>query len=132
MGDSTTSWTYSTTATIRQSNASTANTLAVFAGLAEEAFAINACQAIQPENNNDDVFIGIGVNSTTAYSGKRGYVAAGSAAGTGQICDAKAHHIINPALGIQNINFLESLVGDGNQVFYGGNDDMLMVAEWMG
>ncbi len=131
MGDSTGSWTYSST-TIRQSNGASGNTAAIFSGLAEELFHINTSQSVTLANNGSAGFSGIGVNSTTAYSGRRGAASAGASTGIGQSVELAAKHVVAPSLGIQNINFLESTNGSGTQTFYGSSIDIQLTAQWMG
>lgn len=130
MGDATASWTYGT-ATIRQSNGAAGNTLALFAGLAEEAFEIEAMQNIDFGTNDSGALIGIGVNSTTAFSGMRASIQSGSSGGVDNMT-ARGRHTVVPSLGLNNVNFLESGNGTGTPTFSGGNDDMLMVARWRG
>lgn len=140
-GDTTASWTYNT-ATIRQSNGAAGNTLAVFCGLAEELATIDFSQYIEHTTDAsggayDVSKIGIGVNSTTANSGREGKIS------TQQVTDLEAHgnglvatarHFLLPALGLNNINCTE--FGDATAsvttTFYGGNDDMVLEAIYNG
>jgi hypothetical protein len=133
-GDTTANWTYNT-ATVRQSNGAAGNKLTVFAGLAETRFFIDAVQSVSLTTSvstsvSAGATIGIGVNSTTAYSGKRGVANSGGT--TGPQPDMVAKHVVLPTIGIQDINFLESGNGTTNAVFQGGNDDMIMTATWLG
>jgi len=77
-GDSTASWTYSA-ATIRPSNNSTANSMTIFMGLAEQRIQVDFTQTnrIATSTTNSSVAsytIGVGWNSTTTFSGIRGNV----------------------------------------------------------
>lgn len=141
MGDATGSWNYSTN-TIRQSNNAAANTAAVFMGLAEEFAKIAFRQRLTMSNEQTNVdaaaTIGIGVNSTTAFSGQVGteLVAISTASHSASFqCLATATHIIAPSLGLNNINALERGDNAGTSstpTFNGGNDDMLMTVEYLG
>lgn len=132
-GDGTASWAYST-ATIRQSNAAAGNTIAVFCGLAEEFVAISATQsATLTGSAGAGATIGIGVNSTTATTGKRGVFLQGAgSAPNGQSGDMYAEYTMPPSLGLNNINFLEVGPGITTSTFNGTNVSMLMTAEYQG
>lgn len=131
LGDATGSWVYSTN-TIRQSRADATNVATVFAGLPEEMFAVRAQQGVQLDTNNGSAaIIGVGVNSTTAISGKRGFLN-GMTVAPSPIADITAEHVVMPAIGIQNINFLESGNGTTQTTFRGGSTTMRLVAEWRG
>lgn len=132
-GDATASWNYNTN-TVRQSRATAGNTLAVFAGLPEESFKCRFGQTVDASDaaGTGEINIGIGVNSTTAFSGRVGKKQSGN---DNHRVSVLAEHIIAPAIGIQNVNMLENTPTTGgatNQVFFGGDDDMQMTAEWMG
>jgi hypothetical protein len=134
MGDATASWSY-TAATIRQSNGSTSNKLTVFCGLAEELIDVTFAQVATPGNTNDTVpQIGVGWNSTTVFSGKRGWIDNGATDFLG--FDLSAQYISVPFIGINNVNSLEfggtTAPGVGSATFFGGNDDMQMLARWRG
>jgi hypothetical protein len=77
-GDSTASWTYST-ATIRASNGSSANSMTIFMGLAEQRIAVEFTQTVRiatttSNSGQASYTVGVGWNSTTAFSGLRGSV----------------------------------------------------------
>lgn len=132
MGDTTASWAGANgSATVRQSNAAAGNTLAVFAGLAEEFFEIIATQNFDSNSNSGSLTIGVGVNSTTAMSGVTAAGATGSSGGVDNF-GLTARHIVGPALGVQNINFLEACPSTVSVSALGGNDDMLMTVRWLG
>lgn len=132
-GDGTASWAYST-ATVRQSNAAAGNSVAVFTGLAEQTTRIIAVQAlIIGGAGGSGGTVGIGVNSTTTYSGKKGTALWGSLAGsTNATLDATASHTMAPALGLNNINFLESGTGTATCTFLGTSANMQIIAEYKG
>jgi hypothetical protein len=129
-GDSTASWTYNTNA-FRPSNNATTNSLTVFQGLAEEWYGlrfgqrvfVNSAAAASASN-------GIGWNSTTAASGRTGY---------GQSDTQNGHNLISeytqaPALGINVVTALETspVPASVNVTWSGGEDDMILSAEWRG
>ncbi len=137
VGDGTSSWTY-TTNTWRQSRANTANTLTVFAGLAETAFEIVAEQMIQAQTNTTSTGaegrVGIGWNSTTAASGREAWV--GGEIGTNAVYvrgNGIARHVQAPALGVNAVNMIERASATaGTVTFYGTEPGMLMEAKWWG
>lgn len=131
MGDGTTSWIYATN-TIRQSRATAGNTIAAFCGLAEERIAIRFLQTATQVSGSSGSTIGIGINSTTAYSGKNGSTANGALAS--QPTEMAASYTLAPALGINNLNALENAIGGqvNNTTFYGTEAAMLMTADWNG
>jgi hypothetical protein len=146
MGDTTASWNY-TTNTIRQSRATAGNTVAVFTGLPEESVKIEFRQKVlggsvnAATSTNVTWEIGLGLNSTTAYTGQVGSAGASTngAASTVSVNltnTAHASHVMVPTIGLNNINSLErttSNTGSSVSVNYqGGDDDMLLIAEWLG
>jgi len=131
MGDTTASWVYSTS-TVRQSNAAAGNTVAVFTGLAEEAFDVSFNQvAITTTSGNAFASIGIGWNVTNAFSGKRGTASSGNPANNPTF-DLVARYVNAPALGLNNVNALESGNGNATATFQGGNDDMQLTVAYRG
>lgn len=139
-GDSTSSWTYNTS-TVRASNGSSSNSLTVFAGLAEEYFDLRFGQYVGATGSTVEVqaaanyMIGIGVNSTTSMSGRKGTVSDTRRFANGTIglsTPLTAGHMLAPALGIQTITCLESTpTATSMSVAYnGGEDDMILSASW--
>lgn len=126
-GDSTASWSYGT-ATIRASNNSSANSLTVFTGLAEEQFRLGFWQNADASANVAGGKIGIGWNSTTAFSGFAGAMQVPLATGGST---SSAQQITGPALGVNTVTSLE-LGGSNAATFKGGDDDMLLTGEYMG
>lgn len=137
MGDATSSWTYSTN-TVRQANAATGNTMAIFTGLPEEYVAVRFMQNVQPGVNaagTSAINIGIGVNATTAFSGAVGKASAALVGGTSLVTTAMlvaSYHAL-PTIGVNNINACENVPNSSaSQTFLGGEDDMLVTAVWNG
>ncbi len=127
-GDSTASWTYGT-ATIRASNGASANKATVFQGLQDGPVALEFDQRLVT-STSDDGSCGIGVNSTTAYSGFIGrFTPGGGSAGNSTV---HAFHTAMLALGINDIQCLEKADGSGNMDFTGTESGMLLNARWMG
>lgn len=126
-GDSTATWSPSNN-TIRQSNGASGNTLATFCGLAEEFVDISFHQYFGNVNGATNDAIGIGLNSTTAFTGLAGkrLVQSGTAASGTYV----ARHVLAPTLGVNNINALEQGAAAGTSVYQGGNDDMILMATW--
>lgn len=134
-GDSTASWTY-TTATVRASNNDSDNSLTVFQGLAEELYDLNISQRISMSTSsgtNADAQNGIGYNSTTTISGKNGYTFLGAGANANYHDVISGRYIAIPSIGINTVTALENSPAASNTVtWYGGEDDMLLSAQWMG
>lgn len=130
-GDATASWTYDTD-TVRASRGQSANRLTVFSGLAEELFDIEFHQHVNVIELT--ATIGIGFDSTTAYSGLRGYAyAIDDASGTADTeVTIAAKFIADPQIGISDVTCLENSPDAGSVTFFGGNDDMQLTARWMG
>lgn len=136
-GDSTASWTYGV-ATIRESNGATTNNLTTFCGLAEELIDLSFAQQLnkqKPSNTTTTMSIGIGVNSTTAYSGFVGTMNVFVNTGTNFITSnitCRAEHSLVPGLGINTINALEKGDATDTDTFFGTNANMLLRARWRG
>lgn len=133
-GDSTASWTYAT-ATYRASNGASTNSLTVFCGLAEELAGIEFIQTVKSSvaNTSTDMFVGIGVNSTTAVSGTIGESLFLSTQTIQIIGSLIAKYIQSPAIGINTFTSLEKgSVTAATQTFFGTQASMLLSARWMG
>lgn len=130
VADTTASWA-TTNTTPRPSNNSTANSLTVFSGLAEESFTIAFNQSCQP-GAGATAYNGIGWNATTAFvtGGKIGLFALAGAGQAGELCAA---YVNPPALGINVVTSLENTVTTG-VTFFGTttNKGMLMTARYEG
>ena len=134
-GDPTASWTYNT-ATVRASNNDAANKLTVFQGLAEEVADVQFHQkflAPATGNQNTDIRVGIGVNSTTVQSGRVGVDIAALVNATSHGHDLVARYLAPPALGITDYSATEySTSTTTTPTFYGVEAAMLLAATWMG
>lgn len=129
-GDSTSSWTYATN-TIRPSNNATANSMTTFTGLAEEFCALSFTQLTAPASANvTQVNIGIGYNSTTAFTGtivnQKWIVSSGVAQGT-----FTALYDAPPALGINVVTSLEDAANAQTATFSGTQPNMLLRGQWL-
>lgn len=149
-GDSTASWAYST-ATIRASDATPASYSAtafnfpsvtfcnggvVFQGLAEEIVDMRFNQYVISNVNNTAIIPQnlIGINSTTAGSGKFG-VGGGSQSTTGTFrSDLVAENFMLPSLGITNVCCLETVgaAPTGTATWNGTNANMQLALTWRG
>lgn len=131
-GDPTTSWTYNS-ATTRPSNNSTANSFTTFTGLAEQSVLIDFTQsALASGQSNDNGNIGIGVNSTTAFTGKRGVIQNDTVAAAAMESDMLAKYIQSPILGTMVFTCLESSPSTASPTFFGTNASMVMVGAYQG
>lgn len=127
-GEASSNWAYNTT-TIRQSNAGTGNMVKVFSGLPEENIKVSFSQRI--ECNASEGQIGIGVNTTNAISGMSGWIEGSS--GVNDESTPTARHIIAPTIGLNDVNSLENdPAAAGTTTFFGGETEMLLLAEWLG
>lgn len=137
-GDSTSSWAYANT-TVRPSRNQTSNSLTVFQGLAEEVYDLRFEQNVQLSADSalQDGSIGIGWNSTTAISGRAGRAWGWATGGTDVLQGANliASYLREPSLGINVVTSLEFSLdptGSDGHNYFGGEDDMLLIAKWMG
>lgn len=136
-GDSTASWSYNT-ATIRASNALSANSLTVFSGLPEEPYDLSFNQRadIDTTANTARATNGIGWNSTTAMSGQLGNNAFGVSIVNQIVIGANvcATYLQVPSLGVNVVTALENVPDTAatGATFYGGEDDMVLYAKWRG
>jgi hypothetical protein len=126
-GDSTASWTYATN-TIRAANGAAANSFTFLAGLPEEL--LEAHYRIRASmSTNTTGQIGIGVNSTSAYSGVLGIMVSGGSAGIDQ--DMTAVYRATPAIGVHTITALERGISS-TTTFNAGSTQMLLSGVWRG
>lgn len=136
-GDGTASWTY-TTNTTRASRATSANSLTLFSGLAQETYDLrfnqNVFSTAVANNQTANALIGIGYNSTTAISGKEGQQTLTNS--TGGSMDFGVNLTANfkapPAHGINVITALENGQGSTGSLltFQGTEAHMLLSADW--
>lgn len=137
-GDATGSWAYNST-TPRQSNGAAGNTIAVFAGLAEEQFAITMDQnwtASIASGLSVGTTTGIGWNSTTAYTGNtavQSITDPGAGASSGGMHNS-TRFIQVPSLGLNNVNSMENGTGGGGgtSTFQGTESAMLLTVSYRG
>ncbi len=109
-GDSTASWSTSTTyTTFAASNASSANKVTSFTGLAEEEINCSFQQYLVTAASNRQGYVGIGFNSTTAASGTIG--TGNSISGGDLRTTIQAQYVSPPSLGINNIQSLDASSG---------------------
>jgi len=144
-GDPNSSWAYSST-TVRASNGSSANSLTVLSGLAEEPIELVQSQRISVSTGATsgptlDIRSGIGWNSTAAYSGQMNEVSGGvslnfssQVASISHGVGAPARFLQVPSLGINTVTSLESVpdIGGGSGTFYGTETNMVLSASWRG
>ena len=142
-GDSTSSWTYAT-ATIRAANAAPAswasasfnvgsgtacNDMSILCGLPEE---YAQCATSQRINNNtasnDTYVVGLGLNSTTAFSGLEGSMGNSG----GQNYNAGGYLNVAPFLGLATVASLELAPAVGTTTVSGTAANMLLEATWRG
>ena len=129
MGDPAASWAVAGNAPIRESNASTLNTAAFFTGLAEEWAGVIFNQFVDTASQGGQFAVGIGVNSTTAFTGYAGGET--SASSTAKMtCTATAE--LSPSLGLNNVNALEKGSSAGTHTFFGTQINMQLVLEYRG
>ncbi len=142
-GDSTSLWNYLTN-TIRASNGSSANSLTVFSGLPEEPFEISFNQSVQAGTvtATSQVIatwqVGIGKNSTTTFSGRRGQGSIrvdGTSIDVLQIMDNVSWLADPPTIGINVFTSLEVTVATSGSPavnYLGGSSQMLLRGVWEG
>lgn len=134
-GDSTASWTYATN-TVRASNGDSANKATTFCGLPEEMVISRFGQYISGAANNttNTAYIGIGVNSTTVASDRRGQQAISDSTG-GPITLATgvmAEYTLAPQIGINNLQCLEIALNSASYTFSGTNAFMTLTTDYRG
>jgi hypothetical protein len=135
-GDATASWTYAT-ATVRASNNDATNSLTTLCGLPEEFIDIRFSQFVTKFTNaaaTAPTFIGIGLNVTNAFTGNVGSLDNFNGSGTSIETGANilAVHALAPGIGINTVTCCEKAPTAGTNTYFGGQDDMQMVARWNG
>jgi hypothetical protein len=127
-------WNY-TSATIRASNGSSANSLSVLCGLAEEMLDCLASQAIRATNAALTTVpqIAIGINSTTTRSGTSGFVAGDIGGAENMVADgqATARYSGIVGLGLTTVTHLEKGSG-ATGTFFGTQEYTTLEARWRG
>lgn len=125
-GDATASWTYAT-ATFRPSNNSTANSLTIFSGLAEDTYSIQFDEKCDSNPSSTSMLNGIGYNSTSVPSGYVGELFTYAATQTSM---GSAKYLAAPALGINVITALEKGQAGSTENWYGTEANMVLSAAW--
>lgn len=128
-GDSTANWSYSTN-TCRASNGSSANSATVFCGLSEEWLESKFTQKINFASATPSYQIGIGFNSTSAFSGTISNV--GGAGSTANVTTSTSTFELAPFLGINVLTCLEQGQGAGSPSAFGTQTFMEMETEYFG
>jgi hypothetical protein len=137
-GDATASWTVNNASAIHAANTSSANSITVFAGLPEEIVKFehsHRASATLNSTNEMVVQVGIGFNSTTTISGRvANHTLTSDTLSnflTTNVSLNGARHFSTPWIGINVVTALEHTNGsDVNVTMYGGEDDMLLSAEY--
>jgi len=118
---------------VREANGSTANTIVIFSGLAEEPYALTYLDNFQTASATAcGVSIGIGFNTTTTFAGMRGSYSSGVSTQLNISSSLTGSYPAAPSLGINNVNALESAVAPGGATMLGTTASMLLQAQWRG
>jgi hypothetical protein len=133
-GDSTGSWSY-TTNTTRAVNGSSANSLTIFSGLAEEIYDLATTGYITGAlsvNQSLKGMVGIGYNSTTSVTGRLGQVLVTNSNASQHVVNMAllGGHIAPPAIGINVITALESGLAADVAGWLGTENYMVLSAKW--
>lgn len=128
-GDGTASWNY-TTNTFRPSNNSTANSLTVFQGLAEEVIDLQFLNSNENSTSAQITQSGIGWNSTSVAIGTVAQRTCGGAtlSETGGSLFAPCRYTQPPALGVNVATCLEKSGAAGTTTWYGAESKMCLTA----
>ena len=130
-GDGTGSWTYSS-ATVRAANGSSANSITLFSGLAEEEGIVGFVQAVDDSaapSTTRTANIGIGWNVTNAYSGLIGYLRNTPGSSDSQTFGASitARYNALPFLGIEVATACESVPSAASGITFNGTQAAMML-----
>lgn len=128
-GDATSSWTYGS-ATIRQSNAAAGNTIAAFTGAVQQSYRAKFNQRATAMATNGSLRVGIGLNSTTAFSGYAGELNQYNNTIYNWSPSADGEYIAPMPLGLNNLNMLERTTASYNTTMAGGEDSCRMLVEY--
>lgn len=142
-GPATANWTPAAAASgILAANNTAANSLTTFSGLPEEVITLisnrKALVTTTPGTGEvTAVSTGIGVNSTTAYSGQNADLylvgATGGSVSLSTTGMMLAHHTLVPGIGINTITACEATITNGSvRTMYGTEASFLLKAEWLG
>lgn len=127
-GDSTASWPYNT-ATIRASNGNSDNYASVFTGMAEETAQAVFYQTVEITVSPGTVRGGIGLNSTSAYTGLNAIAKQQDDPFTVVLESALT---LSPTLGINFLQCLEQGTGGGNNDWDGTSANMVLKVAYNG
>jgi hypothetical protein len=136
-GDSTSQWTPPSLSTIRASNGNTNNKITIFSGLPEETVKADFSQFLQSQasSSSNTPAIGIGLNSTTVFSGLEAQLGNNNSTTTSTIgATVTAKLLVAPFIGINVLQQLEEAQGAAaiSNIFNGGSSNMNMSAAWRG
>ena len=147
-GDPSGSWIYNTAVTRASNNTpagysstefnagsgTACNGLVILDGLAGGSYTLDFIQRLNANNSGNQAFLsmGVGVNSTTAMSGKIGVLSAVGSNAVQNTGDGSARYLMPPSLGINNICALENSpsVISANATYFGSESQMLLSAQW--
>lgn len=132
-GDGTATWTVGGAGVYRAANGSTANSLTIFSGLAEETYLMTGLMfatATIGATGSSEVVAGIGYNSVTAQSGSSPFTQIGAVSSTiSAALFSTAQYNAPPALGINVITLLEAFAGTA-PIAQGTERFNLLTAQW--
>lgn len=136
-GDATASWSASLNVNgqVQPANANSANNVTTITGLPEEKISLVYLQNMNANGggSGSDCYNGIGVNSTSAASGKLGRQVVGTTTGINQTQDSIAQYILQPTIGRNNFTMLQGVTSNVNaRTWYGTEAYMIMTASWRG
>jgi len=128
-GDSTAGWTLATGTVFRPSNNSTANSLYLFSGLAEDIYYTEMMQFFQGGGGTSQGSIAVGVNTTSTAAGVVGTLFNNSA-NTALAATISAKYISVPLLGVNQVQALEKGGSVTTASFNGTETSMMLLGEW--
>jgi hypothetical protein len=133
-GDATASWVYSTNTT-RAARGDSGNSITVFSCLAEEMYDLtrhNLVSSAVANTGTINAQVGIGYNSTSAFSGTSGVTQIINSTGGSMTYEATltGRYIAPPSLGINTVTALENGLGGSGMTFNGQEGSMYVAASW--
>jgi len=128
-GDATSSWTYGS-ATVRQTNAAAGNTIAIFTGASQASFLAKFNQRTTAMATNGSLRVGIGVNSTTTFSGYAGELNQYNNTIYNWSPSVSGEYSAPMPLGLNNLNMLERTTAANNTTMAGGEDSCRMTVQY--
>jgi hypothetical protein len=138
MGSATTSWTYSS-ATVREADGQTTNFMQLVVGWPNPEINVSETQLLNPSATSATTAMqcGLGLNSTTAFSGTVGEVGFQNTGATNNytpFAPCVAALTVTPFAGLETVNALEAVptFGTGPATFYGTETDMLVKTAFRG